>query len=206
MKKPIKIVLVGAQGTGKTSVMNQLPDEYKSIGIREVIRNMTKEDPTVHINTNGNEWSQNRFFFEYLYLFAKYPEYISDRGLLDVCAYTKWLAEMGNVPQVCYEKQMLILKDWLANHRDVIHVYFPICFPVVDDGYRDANEENRKNVDRCVREVIDELSQDGLLTIWEMDNAPVENRVKFLIGLAQIQSAGTAEEEVAPEELEGDGC
>ena len=37
----MKIVLVGAQSTGKTSVMNALPDELKKYGIREVIRHMT---------------------------------------------------------------------------------------------------------------------------------------------------------------------
>ena len=43
----MQIVLVGAQSTGKTSVMNALPDEFKRYGIREVIRNMTAQDPTV---------------------------------------------------------------------------------------------------------------------------------------------------------------
>ena len=187
MNKSIKIVLVGAQCTGKTSVMNNLPDDLKEIGIREVIRNMTKEDPTVHINQNGNEWSQNRFFFEYLYLFAKYPEYISDRGLLDVCAYTKWLSKMGNVPEVVYEKQMLILKDWLRNHQDVIHIYFPICFDIVDDGYRDANADNRQAVDDCVREVIDELEKDGTpLQIAQIPNGSVIERVNNIVHLCDI--------------------
>lgn len=174
----MKIILVGAQSTGKTSVMNGLPAEYKEYGIREVIRNMTAQDPTVQINQNGNDWSQNRFFFEYIYLFAKYPDYISDRGLLDVCAYTLWLARTGKVSYTTYEKQMYILKDWLKTHPDVVHIYFPIYFPVVDDGYRDANEENRKAVDDCVREVIDELANEGLWVGHTIGNTPVPARVK----------------------------
>jgi len=182
----VRIILTGAQGTGKTSVMNALPDQLKSLGIREVIRNMTAQDSTIHINGNGDEWSQNRFFFEYLYLFAKYPEYISDRGLVDVCAYTKWMVKTGRCSQETYDKQMYILKDWCAKHSDVIHVYFPIYFPVVDDGYRDTNEENRKAVDQCIREVIAELSQAGNFNLYTIENAPVLTRVEKIENLIKI--------------------
>ena len=187
MNWPIKVILTGAQGTGKTSVMNKLPQELKDIGIREVIRNMTKEDHSIQINEHGNEWSQNRFFFEYLYLFAKYPEYISDRGLIDVCGYTKWLAELGKVSWETYEKQLLVLKDWCLRHPDVVYVYFPICFPVVDDGYRDTNEENRKAVDRCIREVIEELPNSGAML--RISNGSVEERVKEIEMLIKVVKA-----------------
>ena len=187
----MRIVLVGAQSTGKTSVMNALPNELKQYGIREVIRNMTAQDPTIHINQNGDDWSQNRFFFEYIYLFAKYPEYISDRGLLDVCAYTLWLARTGKVAHETYEKQMYILKDWLKTHNDVIHVYFPASyFGVVDDGYRDANEENRQAVDACVREVIEEISNEGLLNFYTICNGQVPERVKELLGIIETHFPG----------------
>lgn len=187
MNKPIKMILTGAQGTGKTSVMNKLPQDLKDIGIREVIRNMSKEDHSIKINEHGNEWSQHRFFFEYLYLFAKYPEYISDRGLIDVCGYTKWLVELGKVSRETYEKQLLVLKDWSLRHPDVVYVYFPICFPVVDDGYRDTNEENRKAVDRCIREVIDELPD--TVAITKISNSSVEDRVKEIEMLIKVVKA-----------------
>ena len=175
----MKIVLVGAQSTGKTSVMNALPDELKKYGIREVIRNMTAQDPTVHINENGDDWSQNRFFFEYLYLFAKYPDYISDRGLLDVCAYTLWLYRTGKVSLETYEKQLYILDDWIKTHPDVIHIYFPASyFGVVDDGYRDANEANRQAVDGCVRQVITDLTIYGLQHVYTILDSPVADRVR----------------------------
>ena len=175
----MQIILIGAQSTGKTSVMNALPDNLKQYGIREVIRNMTAQDPTIGINQNSTDWSQNRFFFEYLYLFAKYPDYISDRGLLDVCAYTLWLARTGQVAYETYEKQMYILQDWLKTHPDVIHVYFPASyFGVVDDGYRDANEENRQAVDGCIREVIDELVKQDLWYGHIIGDGSVMDRVE----------------------------
>jgi hypothetical protein len=187
----MKIILVGAQSTGKTSVMNALPPELKQYGIREVIRNMTAQDPTIHINQNGDDWSQNRFFYEYLYLFAKYPEYISDRGLLDVCAYTLWLARTGKVAYDTYAKQMYILQDWLSTHSDVIHVYFPAeYFGVVDDGYRDANEKNRQEVDQCVRDVIDELVKQGLWVGYTIGDLPVPERVEQLKEIIQTHFPG----------------
>lgn len=177
----MQIVLVGAQSTGKTSVMNALPTELKKYGIREVIRNMTAQDPTVHINQNGDDWSQNRFFFEYLYLFAKYPKYISDRGLLDVCAYTLWLVRTGKVSQETYEKQMYVLQDWMKTHPDVVHIYFPASyFGVVDDGYRDANEMNRQEVDQCIREVIGDLIERKLWKGYTISDSSITDRVKEL--------------------------
>lgn len=187
----MQIILVGAQSTGKTSVMNALPEGLKRYGIREVIRNMTAQDPSIHINQNGDDWSQNRFFFEYLYLFAKYPDYISDRGLLDVCAYTLWLARTGKVAYETYEKQMYILQDWLKAHPDVVHIYFPAnYFAVVDDGYRDANEENRQAVDNCVREVIDELVKQGLWVGYTIGASPVMARVKEINDIIKTHFPG----------------
>lgn len=188
---PVKIILIGAQCTGKTSVMNNLPEKWKSIGIREVIRTLTAQDENVHINTNGDEWSQNRFFMEYLYLFAKYPGYISDRGLIDVAAYTKWLSKIGRVSETCYEKQMIILKDWLNNHPDVILVYFPITFGMVDDGYRDTNTSNRTQVDQCIQEVITELRKAGCINpILTIKGKTIEKRVKEISLLADIKKEG----------------
>ena len=182
----MQIVLIGAQGTGKTSVMNALPQDLKQYGIREVIRNMTSIDANVQINQNGNEISQNRFFFEYLYLFSKYNEYISDRGLLDVCAYTKWLVSMGNVHEEVYNKQIYILKEWMRTHPKIIHVYFPIYFPVKDDGYRDTNEENRKQVDQCIQDVIEELMNEGLWNGYQIDNCTVKERVDCIVKTVEM--------------------
>ena len=187
----MKIVLVGAQSTGKTSVMNALPNELKKYGILEVIRNMTAQDPTVHINQNGDDWSQNRFFFEYLYLFAKYPDYISDRGLLDVCAYTLWLVRTGKVSQETYEKQMYVLQDWMKTHPDVVHVYFPASyFGVVDDGYRDANEMNRQEVDQCIREVIGDLIERRLWKGYTISDSSIADRVKEINGIIKTHFPG----------------
>lgn len=187
----MKIVLVGAQSTGKTSVMNALPNELKKYGILEVIRNMTAQDPTVHINQNGDDWSQNRFFFEYLYLFAKYPDYISDRGLLDVCAYTLWLTRTGKVSHTTYEKQLYVLHDWIKTHPDVVHVYFPASyFGVVDDGYRDANEMNRQEVDQCIREVIGDLIERGLWKGYTISDSSIADRVKEINGIIKTHFPG----------------
>lgn len=177
----MQIVLIGAQGTGKTSVMNALPQDLKQYGIREVIRNMAAQDESVKINYNSSDLTQDRFFFEYLYLFSKYQQYISDRGLLDVCAYTKWLTSIGVCSQHTYEKQLYILKEWMRHHKDTIHVYFPIYFPVVDDGCRDTNEDNRKQVDQCIQDVIEELIDENLWNGYQMDNISVKERVDCIV-------------------------
>ena len=139
---------------------------------------MTARDPSIKINEQSCDESQNAFFYQYIYLFSKYPDYISDRGLLDVCAYTKWLVKKGRCSEAAYDKQMYILKEWLRTHPDTIHIYFPIYFPVKDDGYRDINEENRKEVDECICDVIYELVINELYTGYTISDSDISTRVE----------------------------
>ena len=78
---------------------------------------------------------------------------------------------------------MYILKEWIRTHPDTIHVYFPICFAVVDDGYRDADEDNRTAVDECVRDVMDELIKDGLWRGYTIGDGTVADRVEELLNI-----------------------
>ena len=175
----MKVIFIGAQGTGKTSLIQALPEEYREDSIREVIRNMMSDE--VKINMESSDETQNKFFFEYLYLFSKYDKYISDRGLIDVCAYTKWLSTIGVCSKYNYEKQMYILKSWLKNNPGVLHIYFPIYFPLVDDGVRDADFNNQKDVDKCLLEVIDELIKEDLWRGYKISDGSVIERVNEIL-------------------------
>jgi len=183
----MEVILSGAQCTGKTSVIKALPEEYKPFCIREIIRNMTEQEPSIKVNADGDGRSQERFMHEYLYLFSKYRDYISDRGLLDVVSYTLWLGRKGNLPQELFVKQYTILCEWLRTHPDTIHIYFPIYFPVVNDGYRDANEDHRHIIDECIREVIDMLIVDGLWQGYIIPDGTVQERVEYMIQILADQ-------------------
>lgn len=170
-----RIVFTGAQGTGKTTVLNIFKERGKNV-ITEVVRNLSS-DLKIKINKNGDEEGQNIIFNEYKKLLSQITldGYISDRCLIDVFAYTKHLFETNKVSEDFVIKQLNEIKQFVKDNPDIIYCYFPIEFPVVDDGVRDTDEEYRKYIDNNIREIIKILGV-NVVTI----TGTVEERVNKL--------------------------
>lgn len=168
-----RIVFTGAQGTGKTTLLNVFKEKNYDV-ITEVVRNLST-NKKVKINKDGDEKSQKVIFKEYSNLLSKlsFDGYISDRCLVDVVAYTKYLAEHGKVSMKLFEKQMKDLKKFVEATPDIIYCYFPIEFPVEDDGTRDTDEEYRKEIDNNIQEILNTM---GIVSIRMTGS--VEDRVK----------------------------
>lgn len=150
MKK--KIILTGAQGTGKSTVLKELENEGWNV-ITEVVRNLSKTG--VKINEMGDVDGQRAIFEEYKRLFGTQSDYVSDRGLTDVAAYTNYLVCEGKIhPSVLWE-QLEDIDLFVLDNPDAIFCYFPIEFPVVDDGVRSTNEEFRNKVDGYIKNILD---------------------------------------------------
>lgn len=151
----MKVILCGAQSVGKTTVIDAIPEKYRSLVIKKVIRDIVlKED--LRVNENADICSQSKFFDAYWNLLSSKDSYISDRGLLDVVAYTKNLAEDRQLGMALYWHQLRLFKEWIQNHPDEVYVYIPIEFPIVDDGFRSTDDYYRQGCDNCIREVLDE--------------------------------------------------
>lgn len=154
------INLVGTQGTGKTTILKLMESEMNFNIITEVVRKLNKTG--VNINESGNDEGQQIIFNTYVDTFNnidKELNWVSDRGLIDVVSYTKYLYDHGNVSKQVYEEQLAFLNDWYKTHK-VIICYFPIEFDVVNDGVRSLNEEFRKEVDNNIRWILKELQID----------------------------------------------
>ena len=85
-----KLIFTGAQGTGKSTILNH----YKEKGmncITEVVRNLSKQG--ININESGDESGQKVIFETYKEVLTQPGDYISDRGLTDVLAYTMYLRD-----------------------------------------------------------------------------------------------------------------
>lgn len=160
---------IGAQGTGKTTLLNQLVEESikfdSGINIKtitNVVRSLV-ESEGIKINKKGNSTSQNLIFDEYLKIFSNvdpYIDWVSDRSLIDVVAYTKYLNTRNKVSLKRYEQQFNILKLWYENSpiaKNTIFVYFPIEFNVVEDGVRSVDEEYRREIDNNIKSILEEL-------------------------------------------------
>ena len=88
-----KYYFTGAQGTGKTTLLNKVKVFYPDyIFITEIVRNLNKTK-NIKINELGDETSQIIIFNTYLEILLTQDMYISDRSLIDVVSYTKYLAD-----------------------------------------------------------------------------------------------------------------
>lgn len=190
----MKIILTGAQGTGKTTVLDAVfndsdIDTSQITKISEVIRDLAKNDKSVKYNENGTEESQKLFFDTYEDLFNKNNNYISDRGLIDVVAYTKWLLKHNKVSMEFYKNlygRWIRFCDQAAN-LGIVYLYVPIQFDAVQDGFRSTDKEYREYIDKTIYELLEDaevtyyIFGDSLKTVEERANA-----VKYLIKISSL--------------------
>jgi predicted ATPase len=146
-----RIIFTGAQGTGKTTVLKALEERGANV-ITEVVRNLSKKG--VKINEDGDENGQKKIFKAYEKLLSENTSYISDRGLVDVLAYTMYLSEKGLVSEELVTKQFKALAKFMKSNGDIIYCYFPIEFAVVDDGTRSVNEDFRAAIDENIKTIL----------------------------------------------------
>lgn len=157
----MKIILTGAQGTGKTTVLNEFRESDFEI-VTEVVRNLAKKG--VKINKDGDEKGQTKIFNEYKKIFTNSNHFISDRGLIDVVAYTVYLARHGKVAEEFADKQLKQLHKFITTNPNTYYCYFPIEFDVVGDGVRDLDEEFRAEISDIIFSILGALGV-GFTTI-----------------------------------------
>ena len=146
-----RIIFTGAQGTGKTTILNHYKEHGENV-ITEVVRNLAKKG--VKINKEGDEKGQTKIFKEYEKLLGEHTSFISDRGLIDVTAYTVYLARQGKVSEEYTNKQLKKLGKFLEENSDIIYCYFPIEFDIVADGTRDLDETFRSDIDQIILSLL----------------------------------------------------
>lgn len=175
----MKIIFTGAQGTGKTTILNHYKEHGYNI-ITEIVRNLSKEG--VKINEMGDLEGQRRIFNEYNKILNKEESYISDRGLTDVTAYTSYLSNKNDDNDLRVEcmYQLFDIQDFYQKNSAVITCYFPIEFPVVDDGVRSINEEFRHDIDVNIKNILD-----GIGIQYYTITGTVEERIKQIDKIIQ---------------------
>lgn len=175
----MKIIFTGAQGTGKTTILNH----YKEQGyntITEVVRKLSEEG--VKINEMGDLKGQQKIFNEYNKLLNKEESYISDRGLTDVAAYTVYLGRKNDDMKLLIETiyQLVDISVFYKSNPDIITCYFPIEFPITADGVRSMDEEFRTEIDKNIKN-----SLEGLGIQYHTITGTVEERIKQIDKIIQ---------------------
>jgi len=156
MEKETKIWLCGAQGTGKTTVLNLFKEAGFPV-ITEVVRKLVREKG-ITINQDGTDDTQRMVFQVYKDTFEQGGKYLSDRGLIDVLAYSCEGFNDKKVSMDVLNEQYAALAKYIRNNPDLHIVYFPIEFAVVPDGVRSVDESYRYRIDEHVKSILDKLS------------------------------------------------
>lgn len=147
----MKYHFTGTQSTGKTTLLKELSQSHPNYEIiTEVVRCLQK-NMNININEKGNEASQILIFNAYLQKVLFQENYISDRSLIDVIAYTKYIAE--NSPE--FDNTILSIQEQLLdfvvkNNLIGTIFYIPIEIPLFLDGVRSSNEDFRKEIDKNI--------------------------------------------------------
>ena len=150
-KQNKRIILTGAQGTGKTTLMNALATD----GIRTIshIRKYAAEQD-IDIST-ASEYGQKEFFKSLRKELSSEQSYISDRGLTCVAAYTFEKAIAGNIKKEVADEQYMDIVKFHTDNPDILLVYVPIEFPLEDDGTRSIDPEFQKTIDFLIKNILD---------------------------------------------------
>lgn len=158
----MRIILTGASSTGKTTILNILKEKNPELQIiTEVVRELHAEG--VQINELGNEEGQQKIFDKYIDLLFQDKDYVSDRGLTDVYAYSTWHYNRGELSLDELAREMGEIENFKNMYKnDIVWVYFPIEFQTEDDGVRSTNEEYRAYIDSAIRQTLEDIDVDYL--------------------------------------------
>jgi predicted ATPase len=179
-KQKKRIILTGAQGTGKTTLMNALASD----GTRTIshIRKFAAEK-NIDIST-ASEAGQKEFFKSLKKELSSKKSYVSDRGLTCVAAYTFEKAVTEEISKKTADKQYMDIVKFHTENPDILLVYVPIEFEIEDDGVRTANKEHQATIDFLIKNIL-ETSGINYITV----TGTVEERV------SQIEAALKSKEE-----------
>ena len=144
----MKVLFTGAQGTGKTSVMEALPASWPKI--KGVTRKTIAEN-NLTINQDSTDRSQTAIFDAYSDALSVDKDFISERSLFDVLAFTQYQYCSGKVSKKVFLDQLEQTKKFVQDNPDALYIYFPVEFDPQDDGQRSTDPEYQHAIDAFIR-------------------------------------------------------
>jgi predicted ATPase len=168
----MKYFLTGAQGTGKTSIMDALPENYTKL--RNITRNCINREK-LDINMDSNNRSQKAIFDAYERELSSADNYIAERSLFDVYAYTMHQVKLGKCSPTLAETQLSHIEKFVYQNPTAIYFYLPIEFEPKEDGVRSTDKEYQKEIDKILYNALKNFD----ITVVEL-HGTVEERVNTI--------------------------
>lgn len=170
----LRIWFVGAHGTGKSTLLNEMDHPYK---IKEIARSVIK----MWKHPNDMDLFE-RYQFQRRLLYKQIIEerrvwdkwFVSDRTIFDIIAYTDsllkdeyintWLGQML-IDAVEFLKEKFVKRNY--DRYDILF-YTPIEFPLEKDGIRFEDEEYQKEIDSLIKELLDTYDIKYFTLTWSV--------------------------------------
>jgi septin family protein len=176
----MKILLVGAQGTGKSVLARELQNKHPYLALIDGIHRQAQQDG-FEINKTNDAVSQIITIERYLRKVNKYlSNFISVSPIIRQYAY----ARCNKLPD--YVLNLMNTLCILESQCFAEYVfYLPIEFPLVGDGIRDENIEYQKVIDREIQELLDHYY--SFEPNYFIIRGSVEERVKDIEDIAVLR-------------------
>jgi len=184
----MRIALSGAQGTGKTTLINELKrgsflPHYTFYD--EVVRNLVKRTG-ISINREADDYSQTAITNEQVRLASETtfntPNAFFDRCIVDSHAFTifDYVREQISKKVYMYSSEMLKMVFTYFPYDMVI--YIPPKIQLVEDGVRDTDVQYRNRIDKLMTNVLNYNSIKSSSTkIYTLTEISVQGRIKEIL-------------------------
>jgi predicted ATPase len=141
----MRFAISGAQGTGKTTIIEALKTTYKDqLKGHTILPSPTRIlSASVPINENGTEFGQKTILASTISRVFQLNT-IADRCFLDTIAYTKFLYDRGEISDEFLEYNTLVVSD-LHHLYDQIFYIAPE-FDIIVDDVRSGNTDYRDKI------------------------------------------------------------
>lgn len=181
----MKIAFTGAQGTGKTTLVNHLQNGYLKNRDFKFITSMTRDIQSqgYTINQDSNDSTQQAIMDAHLNILSQSIDILTDRCVIDCFCYTWYLYSQNKCSRELLFKQLQTIAKY-ATKYDIIFYIRPE-FNVVSDGIRSDDIQYRNDVADRFDVIIDHVIKPSGAYIVELTGT-VNDRIDTIINALNI--------------------
>jgi len=178
MSKSIRIILTGASGVGKSTLVEKFikehPEYYRPPSFSRPM-NLMLGFPLNEDATHESQYATTAFMSHQI---LTHNNLIYDRGIIDCLAYTNL---SKNISKSQYKKHKMDFMP-IFEKVDILHLYIPIEFDMKDDGIRSKDEKYRRKTDKFMKKFLDKNN-----IFYETLTGTVDERYEQMLNAIEAQ-------------------